>query len=277
MKTVFLSAFCFLTGMAQSQTHRFIYDVEYKKDSTQSLTTKENYHLDIGSKDAKYYIRDFFTADSLIVNNIPFPKDLKMNTSNIVVHKLGANDYEEYDMLEGTILKLQTKDSQDWKLTNEKKKVKSLNLQKATAHWGGRNWIAWFTSDIPFQEGPYKFHGLPGLIVELYDDKNNYKFELVQSQKVNQEVKNQFIDYSTQKSILVNREKYVDAKRKYYDSPVNYLRNASGGAKSSDEYYLNDGTLVGQANSREVNLRLKENIKKYNNPIELDKAIQYPL
>ncbi|MFL9832444.1 hypothetical protein ABS765_00205 [Chryseobacterium sp. ST-37] len=28
---------------------------------------------------------------------------------------------------------------------------------------------------MPFQEGPCKFHGLPGLITELYDDKNNYK------------------------------------------------------------------------------------------------------
>lgn len=99
---------------------------------------------------------------------------------------------------------------------------------------------------------------------------------MTQSQKINKEVKNQFIDYSVQKSVPVNREKYVDSKRKY-DSPVNYLRNANGGAKSSDAYYLNDGTVVAQTNSREVNLRLKENVKKYNNPIKLDKAIQYPM
>jgi len=37
---------------------------------------------------------------------------------------------------------------------------------------------------LPEKSPPYKFHGLPGLIVELYDDKNNYKFELVQSVKI---------------------------------------------------------------------------------------------
>lgn len=47
--------------------------------------------------------------------------------------------------------------------------------------------------------------------------------------------------------------------------------------RSNEEFFLNDGTKVGQNNSREVNERLKERIRKYNNPIELDKAIKYSL
>lgn len=78
-------------------------------------------------------------------------------------------------------------------------------------------------------------------------------------------------------SVAVDDKKYRDSKLKYYDSPVNYLRNATQQTRSNDEFYLNDGTKVGQANSREVNERLKESIRKYNNPIELDKAIKYPL
>lgn len=60
------------------------------------------------------------------------------------------------------------------------KKNGQFNLQKATARYGGRNWIAWFTEEIPISEGPYKFNGLPGLIFEIYDDKENYKFTLQQ-------------------------------------------------------------------------------------------------
>ena len=58
------------------------------------------------------------------------------------------------------------------------KQIKNLTLQKATTDWGVRHWIAWFTTSFPFPEGPHKFHGLPGLIIELSDDKNNYHFEL---------------------------------------------------------------------------------------------------
>lgn len=274
-KLLFISAFMGI--LVNSQTHRFIYDVQYKKDSTQNIITKENYHLDIDAKEIKYYTRDYFTADSLINNNLPFPKGSKLNTSTILTRRAGTNDHEEYDLLENTVLNLRTTDSQNWKLTDEKKKIKDLTLQKATTTWGGRNWIAWFTTDIPFQEGPYKFHGLPGLITELYDDKGNYKFDLVKSQKIEKPVANQFIAMSKEMSIPVTREKYTTTKLKYYESPVSFIRNGMGSLKSDGEFFLNDGTSVNAANSREINERLRENIRKYNNPVELDKAIKYSL
>ena len=43
--------------------------------------------------------------------------------------------------------------------------------------------MAWFTSEIPISEGPWKFHGLPGLIVKLHDTKRHYEFELVSFKK----------------------------------------------------------------------------------------------
>ena len=173
-----------------SQNYRFIYDVEYKKDSTLAIITRENYHLDVNSKEVNYYTRDFFIADSLIINNIPFPKSKKLNSSNIVSHKIGNNGFEEFDIIENNVLKLNTTDSQEWKVTNEKKTVKNLSLQKATTNWGGRKWTAWFTEEIPFQEGPYKFHGLPGLIIELEDNKGDYKFSLAKSEKLKNEDNN---------------------------------------------------------------------------------------
>jgi GLPGLI family protein len=277
MKNLVLSAFILSVFLSKAQTHRFIYDVEYKKDSTQNTTVKENYHLDIESKTVKYYPRDFFIGDSLVTNNLQIAKGTQFNTSHVIAHQIGSADYDYYDVLENVVLKLPSKNIQDWKLTDEKKKVKDLNLQKATTSWGGRNWIAWFTADIPFQEGPYKFHGLPGLIIELYDDQNDYIFELVKNQKITTPKSNIYIDHMLKSSVAVDDKKYRDSKLKYYDSPINYLRNATQQTRSNDEFYLNDGTKVGQANSREVNERLKESIRKYNNPIELDKAIKYPL
>ena len=274
MKTNFIALVLIIVfnNYSIAQTHRFIYDVVYKKDSTSNITTKENYILDIGTKETKYYTYDFFVADSLITNNIPFPKEMKLNTSDIIVHKNNNNEFFQYDLLENTVLQLQTNDTQKWNLSQEKKNVKNLSLQKAITTWGGRNWTAWFAEEIPFQEGPYKFHGLPGLIVEVYDEKKNYDFELVRSEKIKEE-ENQFIEMSEKLGIPITWEKYKTAKLKYYESPVNFIKNS---AENSEQLYLNDGTIVNSKNSKEIDEQLRNSIRKYNNPIELDKVIAYP-
>ncbi|TDQ06992.1 GLPGLI family protein [Pedobacter metabolipauper] len=67
----------------------------------------------------------------------------------------------------------------DWNISNETSTISGLNCQKATAHFKGRDYIAWFSQDLPFQAGPWKLNGLPGLIVEAYDTKKEviFKFE----------------------------------------------------------------------------------------------------
>lgn len=65
----------------------------------------------------------------------------------------------------------------EWELSDETKEVNQFPCQKATCSFRGRNFTAWFTSKIPISLGPWKFNGLPGLILEVYDDKNEYYFE----------------------------------------------------------------------------------------------------
>ncbi|MEF9480108.1 GLPGLI family protein [Chryseobacterium sp. 1B4] len=66
-----------------------------------------------------------------------------------------------------------------WEVTNVIEKQSGYSAQKAVTEFGGRTWTAWFTKEIPFPDGPYKFSGLSGLIVKLEDDKGDYKFDLV--------------------------------------------------------------------------------------------------
>ncbi len=275
MKTKLSFVFLLITMLASAQNHRFIYELSYKKDSTSSFVTKENYHLDIEGSQAKYYIRDYFVADSLIVNNIPFPVTMKLNPSTILSHEVGKSTFYELDLLENTILKIKTDDAQEWKLVDEKKKLGTITVQKATTSWGGRNWVAWFAPEIPIQEGPYKFHGLPGLIVELSDTKNNYHWLLAKSQKIQGNQKNSYLDMAQSMAVQTTREKYVIAKLKFYESPVNFIQNSIGSASAS-QFYLNDGTVVTATNKKEINEQLRNRIKQYNNPIDLQSAIRYP-
>lgn len=56
-----------------------------------------------------------------------------------------------------------------WHITEETKMIGRFNCQKATINFRGRDYIAWFTKDIPVPFGPWKFQGLSGLILDVYD------------------------------------------------------------------------------------------------------------
>ncbi len=66
----------------------------------------------------------------------------------------------------------------NWELTDGTKEILGYECHKATARWRGRDWTAWY-SDIPFSDGPYKFTGLPGLILGLEDASGEHKFQAI--------------------------------------------------------------------------------------------------
>lgn len=66
-----------------------------------------------------------------------------------------------------------------WKITSQTDSILSYVCQKATLHFRGRDYTAWFTPDIPVNDGPWKFSGLPGLILKVQDDKGLFDFKLI--------------------------------------------------------------------------------------------------
>jgi GLPGLI family protein len=75
-----------------------------------------------------------------------------------------------YYLVEDSIPKIK------WEIKKDTANFSGIRCQKSMAWFGGRNWIAWFASAIPFQAGPWKLNGLPGLIIEAYDDKKDIQF-----------------------------------------------------------------------------------------------------
>lgn len=63
-----------------------------------------------------------------------------------------------------------------WNIIKDTLSISGIKCQKAMANFKGRKWIAWFAPDMPFQNGPWKLTGLPGLIVEAYDEKKEVQF-----------------------------------------------------------------------------------------------------
>ena len=67
------------------------------------------------------------------------------------------------------------------------REVLGYTCQQATADFRGRRWTAWFATDIPISDGPWKLGGLPGLILEAYDEGQQHVFTAVGLERVKDE------------------------------------------------------------------------------------------
>ena len=121
---------------------------------------------------------------------------------------------------------------QQWTLHSETKTILEHHCQKATCHWRGRDFVAWFAPDIPVKRGPWRFNGLPGLILKLYDTDRFYTFEAVGLKKVNEPM--MLYDFNYAKStrqrvrklqhvLQVNFWKAVTGESKFPNKPFEQL------------------------------------------------------
>ena len=68
---------------------------------------------------------------------------------------------------------------QKWKTDNGTKTICGYTCMKATCTWRGRDYTAWYSPQIPVPYGPWKFGGLPGLIIAVSDATGEYSWEAV--------------------------------------------------------------------------------------------------
>lgn len=66
-----------------------------------------------------------------------------------------------------------------WALADDTQTILGYSCQKATCRFRGREFIAWFATDVPIKGGPWKFGGLPGCILKVYDTRKIYVWEAV--------------------------------------------------------------------------------------------------
>ena len=119
--------------------------------------------------------------------------------------------------------------TQTWTMGDSTREVLGYTCQQATADFRGRRWTAWFATDIPVSDGPWKLGGLPGLILEAYDEGQQHVFTAVGLERVKDEpiIFNQSF-VGNQKFEQTNRLEFLRSKKKSLMDLNGYIQMETG-------------------------------------------------
>lgn len=238
----------------------------YISDTVTKNIGSENMILFVGKQSSVYKSLDKMYNDSILkakANNIEI-----LDRSKLGLKKAGVKQvvkfYDKplkitvYDKIVSDYIILDDLTNKlAWQITGETKAINQLTVTKATCYFRGRNYVAWFCTDIAIQDGPWKFTGLPGLILEVYDQTGSYKFMFAGYQNV--EAQNMPMPELPAKALTISQKDLTnieDALRTDPISMMNILLSASGNPTTITSMKNPDGT-----DSKPP--------KRPNNPIEL--------
>lgn len=255
----------------------FIYLLKAKFDTRTENRKEELFLLQITDKHSFFASTISLKGDSVMANSgtrtensdgsitLGWKRGTVIPKTNFNFTIIQSNENIQFFDLAGlSLLTYKEPVIKNWKLLNETKIINSINCKKAEVRFKGRNWIAWYSPEIPFPYGPMKFSGLPGLIVKITDDKGNFDFELVKS-----------VSDSKLKGKLVNikKSRYTDAidttQTKLKKAQENANANAAAVLASYGTIIIGEGQDILRKKEKERENMREEN-KKYANPLELE-------
>lgn len=104
--------------------------------------------------------------------------------------------------------------------------VLGYHCNKATTTYAGRTYTAWYTLEIPLHAGPFKFAGLPGLILQVEDSEHKYYWEAKGIEKANAPIF--YHTYLYPKLTKTTREKTREMMDKMFASPIMMYKFITG-------------------------------------------------
>jgi len=233
------------------------YSLSYQEDSTnQSYIRNEDMLLLMGKNISKFVSKTDFMNDTITRKFSTFEQEQEyyMNPQRPIpriLYKIYKNypkgqlTYTEY-IPSSYFSYEEPMDLFHWNLTSDTTTICGYKSQKATCNFGGRNWIAWFAAELPFGDGPYKFNGLPGLIIKVYDTHNHYAFEL---KSIGKPAKILMIEILEEKYVVTTKQSFFKAQDSFYADIINRAKQAGG----DNDFQQN----------------VARNVAQRNNPIEL--------
>ncbi|MEG0928253.1 GLPGLI family protein [Chryseobacterium sp.] len=286
--SVFLiTLFAFAGAQDTKETaNRFFYELTFKPKKDSAKLDKVITILDITDKNRSVY-QDYtiIAQDSIMKVEIEAMQKagiMKDLSKSLKTPKISARIYKLYpgmkvqyvDKIANGFTPSNIGYTEDlkfnWSILGDKQKIGEYNAQKATTEFGGRKWTAWFTTDIPFQDGPYKFYGLPGLIVKIEDADKNYSWVLQGNKKVKDYTEFSYIENlmhaSGGKVNELSKEKFEKTFSDFKKDPFASVRPMMTQDMMSKTIPGMDGTLGDMMKKQEK--QYKDFYNSNDNPIE---------
>ena len=255
--TIIIFGFFVLPAIDQEDkdqaTIRCYYRFSQKK-KTGDVVLQDTMTLDIGSQMSRYYDSNRLTRDSIFssvlsnydinkINSISVFKDVDPDFSATYLGDTYRNN--AYDGISEQIYKNRTNGNIimldissekykgtdpvgvfDWTIFTDATDFLDYSCQKATLQFRGRKYEAWFTPQIPVNDGPWKFFGLPGLILKVKDTEEQFDFECIGLEYL-----------STPYTIEIPKYTYFECNRKEFIKAM----NKKGGGQSIN---INNGNIL---------------------------------
>jgi GLPGLI family protein len=208
-----------LSGIEVQYEYSFVRDTT---DLDRDHRFKELMLLDFNSNTSIFYSQQYAAAREAIKKATAAAQtsaNIEVRAADLPKYKVGYSVYREgskiyftsnvnrdFFTFENTYL--------DWNTNyKEVKTILGYECNKATTKFGQRIYTAWYTKEIPISEGPYRFKGLTGLILEVGDANKYHFFTAIGIEKKEVEI------VPIQKGIPVTREQYIKKREEFKSNP----------------------------------------------------------
>ena len=174
---------CYSKNFMDKMMFRFVSDVQAKAFEKSTRLNSDEHWLDIGENGvSKYYSRwknDYWHINDSLkaiggdfnsIQRVVREKGIESSQFNYYIYKnYPSQRHQTVDYYSIELFQYQEPMGQDWELAEGDTTILNHPCHKAVCNYHGRTWTAYYATDIPISDGPWKLCGLPGLILRAYD------------------------------------------------------------------------------------------------------------
>ncbi|WP_282125580.1 GLPGLI family protein [Marinifilum flexuosum] len=254
---ILTSIFCNAQKKLDKSFLKCVYDFVYLKDTLTSKKSDDIIHLQIGHKYTKCYSYYSQQVDSLMSTPDYEKKAWAMIKNAVDKQGKGTSNYPHkrmrsyvYKNHKGGKIKVtdgfslqdyiyeDELNAQNWEVLDSTKVILGNSCQLAKCTFRGRQWMTWFAPEIPISDGPWKFGGLPGLILEVHDLGKQYHFVITGIEKKEEPIYFSKTNLGSKRFEKAKRREFLKAKKSYLMNKGGYIEMETGidlGSKSSQK------------------------------------------
>ncbi|AXE16604.1 hypothetical protein DR864_02105 [Runella rosea] len=262
MKTTIIALFSlfYIFQTVPPKAYKVSYRLVYQPDSTNSKRVgAETFFLYLNKGESSIFGSEGrFKSDSIrdLVNKGVLPQNIQMDSEYRFKTNFRYFVCKEYTKAETMVHEALSTDrfiypinTLDWKILTQQDSVAGYLCTKATTSYAGRDYEAWFTTEIPIADGPHVFKGLPGLIVKLNDVRNHYVFVMqsFQEDKIERTYKPV---YMSSAPVPTDRAKVFSLRTEFRKDRFEYISRRTGRNFKSGTFTTPDGVTKPASEAR---------------------------